>query len=223
MTLQIIIPKGGTKPLVISKIVPDHPLEFTHWTDGKSEESMLPDRERLFKSFSEDLLFWTGEWEIVQSINTSGTDTIEERWSDARCTGDILKEDYYRAIAEGMADNAEKLLYLRKAIWWAENDPFRHGETKEPQAHDRQNLEQILKMMDLSNPDDLLCAAEIHRELSQFSNALSLLEREIPDEHQMLSQAIRERALAEDPAVVPLAVKTPWSNPTKHPKTHSLT
>ena len=171
---------------------------------------MLPDRERLFKSISEDLLFWTGEWEIVQSIDTSGSDTIDERWSEVRCTGDILKEDYYRAIQEGMADSTEKLLYLRKAIWWAENDPFRHGETETPPAHDRQNLEQILKVMDLSNSDDLLCAAEIHRELSQFSAALSLLEKETPEEHRMLSQAIREKALAEDPAVVPLSVQTPW-------------
>lgn len=176
---------------------------------------MLPDRERLFKSISEDLLFWAGEWEIVQTLDTSGTDTIDERWSDARCTGDIFKEDYYRAIEQGMADDAEKLLYLRKAIWWAENDPYRHGETVTPPVHDMQNLEQLLQMMDLSKPEDLLCAAEIHRELSQFSAALSLMEREIPEEHQMLSQAIRERALAEDPAVVQLAIKPPWANPRK--------
>lgn len=219
MPLQIIIPKGGSKPLVISKIVPNHhPLEFTHWTDGKSEESMLPDRERLFKSISEDLIFWTGEWEIVQTIDPFGTDTIDERWSDARCTGDIFKEDYYRAIEEGMADDAEKLVYLRKAIWWAENDPYRHGETDTPTVHDRQNLEKLLQMMDLSKAEDLLCAAEIHRELSQFSAALSLLEREIPEEYQMLYQAIRGRALAKDAAVVQLAIKTPWANPTKQPK-----
>jgi len=203
--LNIIIPKGGTKPLVISRIFPDHPLEFTYWTDGKKEESMLPDPERLFKSDSENLLFWAGEWEIVQSIDTSSSDTLDERWAEVRATGDILKEDFYRAIKDGMADSSERLLYLRKAIWWMENDPYRHDEANTPPVHDEENLELLLQLMNLSNPEDLLCAAEIHRELSCFGAALSLLEREIPEEHQVLAKAIREKAVAKDPIVARLA------------------
>ena len=191
--------------MILSSWASGNTFGATRWTDGKMDAPMLPDESWLMKSPSENILFWTDEGTEVAQIDVYHQGkVIPEEWKEAVDAEEPEKGDFYRALEEGMGSTKEKFLYLRRSIWWADNDPFRYGETEEVPVHDKRNLEQILPFLHEYIPEDLLCAAEIHRELSRFEECLKLLNRSIPDEFTPYSDLIKKRALAGNPALARL-------------------
>lgn len=110
------------------------------------------------------------------------------------------EEEYYRALAGGLARNPEQEKRLRVLAWWRTNDAFRgpwapvSGIPSTP-ATRRKNLEVLACLLDEGKADDGLMKAEVLRELGEFESAKQVLERVDSSE---VAAAVRQlRALCE--------------------------
>ena len=145
------------------------------WTDGKREAPMLPDQPRLRCHPDNGELFWTDECVEI---------AVEEPWkasndyADTPFAKEPSIEDYRRALDTDLVASHEKEQYVRIRLWWATNDPVRQGETNAPT--DRDNLLKLLTLLDDSDPNQRLMAAEVCRELGNFDHASALLKFHFP-------------------------------------------
>ena len=66
-------------------------------------------------------------------------------------------------------------------FWWAANDPVRHGKAPAPSSPEfHENLLRFRTILDTSEPDQRLMAAEVSRQLRDFSAAAALLDFHFP-------------------------------------------
>lgn len=147
------------------------------WTDGKREAPMFPDQPRLRRHPSNDELFWTAECEKIAVEEPRG---VSDDYADTPFAQEPSVEDYWRALATGVASSHEKEHYIRVRLWWATNDPVRRGETNT--LSDRDNLLKLLALLDDSDPNQRLMAAEVCRELGDFDRASVLLDFPFPED-----------------------------------------
>lgn len=145
------------------------------WTDGKCVAPMMPDTPWLRRHPVSGELFWTDECDEIAT---------EVPWGDSNefpgvpFADEPTLEDYRHTLATGLASSPEKERYVRMRLWWATNDPVRLGETDA--LKDRDNLQKLLTLLDESNANQRLTAAEICRELGEFGRAAALLEFAYP-------------------------------------------
>ncbi len=170
------------------------------WTDGKREAPMLPDQPWLRRNPGNDELFWTDECEEI---------AVEEPWGDSNdyagtpFADEPSVEDYRRALATGVASSHEKEHYVRMRLWWATNDPVRRGEVNTP--GDRDNLLKLLELLDDSDPNQRLMAAEVCRELGEFERASMLLEFQFPEDYNHAVNLIKKLNEQQDCTVCEVA------------------
>jgi hypothetical protein len=161
------------------------------WTDGKCEAPCLPDLPWLQRHPKSNELFWTDECEKISEEDNPEDDFFEELLSEETAvkqpgeyadTPYAVKpsvDDYNRALATGLASSNEKERHIRMRLWWAANDPIRRG--KASTLSDRDNLLQLLELLNDSDPEQRLMAAEARRELGNFDRASMLLQFNFPD------------------------------------------
>jgi tetratricopeptide (TPR) repeat protein len=94
------------------------------------------------------------------------------------------EDDFYKAIDEGLPENKQEEKNLRLTAWWQSNDRCRNGfsfiEIKKdfPAPEEREkNMEKLLELLDRTNPNDQIMAAEILRQLGRFDEALEVLKK----------------------------------------------
>ena len=92
------------------------------------------------------------------------------------------EDDFYKAIDEGLPENKQEEKNLRLTAWWQSNDRCRGGfslfgkKKKFPASEEREkNMEKLLGLLDKTNPNDQIMAAEILRQLGRFDEALEVL------------------------------------------------
>ena len=108
-------------------------------------------------------------------------------------------EDCWQALAlPGLSK--ERLRYLRRRIWWLNNDLRRHNP---PGAllcqKQRDNMLAYLELLDDGDPSQPFLRAELLRQLGLFTEALQALER-CPSDHQA-TKTIKKLAEQQDSAV----------------------
>lgn len=166
------------------------------WTDGKRLAPLMPDDSWLRRHPESGELFWTDECEEVAT---------EVPWGDSNefpgvpFANEPSLQDLQQLLASGEASTEEKERYVRMRLWWATNDPVRHGEADI--LKDRENLQKLLPLLDESNANQRLTAAEICRELGDFDHAAQLLEFAFPRPYQPAAQLIKTLAQQKDAEV----------------------
>jgi len=141
-----------------------------YWTDGKREADMLPDNPWLRCHPENKELFWTDECDEVAEESPWEDDS---KHTDVPFAEDPELDDYRRAlILPALTPKKER--YLRMRFWWAANDPVRQGEITIPSAVGfRENLEKFFSLLDSSDPNSRLMAAEVARQLGNFDKAVN--------------------------------------------------
>ncbi len=166
------------------------------WTDGKRVAPLMPDDSWLRRHPQSGELFWTDECEEVAT---------EVPWGDSNefpgvpFANEPSLQDLQQVLASGDASDEEKERYVRMRLWWATNDPVRHGEPAPLKDHD--NLKKLLTLLDQSNANQRLTAAEVCRELGDFDRATQLLEFAFPRPYQPAVQLIKTLAQQKDAEV----------------------
>jgi hypothetical protein len=101
------------------------------------------------------------------------------------------EDDFYKAIDEGLSENKQDEKNLRLTALWQSNDRYRDGfsllENRKdfPAPEEREkNMEKLLELLDKTNPNDQIMAAEILRQLGLFDEALEVLKKLDRDDYR---------------------------------------
>lgn len=182
-------PRTGTI-VKIATILSGNTLFARYWTDGKRDMPMLPDSPWLRRAPDSDELFWTNECERLGEVWSA--DNSGSRYADVRFAETPAMEDYLRALSSGLGSSLPKERYIRLRMWWVANDPVRFGEIPSPiwSGH-RDNLTHLLTLLDESDPEQRVLAAEAHRELGDFVRAMELLSFAFTERHQRAADCIK--------------------------------
>lgn len=179
------------------------------WTDGEMIAPMLPRQPAITRCRYCGHYYWIsdarviGEWSLLGGAAQETPPT----WKAAERVRELSGPEYLEAIEEGAADTEERESHLRICAWWSGNDPLRSqgpspvDQTQAVPARSPEavmNLERLLELLDTSNPDQRLMAAELLRELGRFDDAMRLLEFHFPREYAVKVALVRNLAQEKD-------------------------
>jgi hypothetical protein len=171
----LILKTPHSEPLVkIDTLLSGNTCGVRQWTDGKQEAPMLPDQPWLRRHPATGELFWTDECEERAR---------QAPWEDGGPYRDVpfaespTLDDYRHALSSGFASTLEKQQFVLVRYWWLTNDPFRHGKVGASLPADwRDHLSQLVALLDTTQPDQRIVAAEVTRQLGDFPKAAELLD-----------------------------------------------
>jgi hypothetical protein len=163
------------------------------WTDGKCIAPRMPDNPWLRRHPDSGELFWTDECEEIGTEVPWG-ETSE--FPGVPFANEPSLEDLRQALADGLVSSEEKERYVRMRLWWATNDPVRLGQPDT--LKDAGNLQKLLPLLDESNANQRLSAAEVCRELGDFDRAARLLDFAFPRAYERAAALIRKLNGAKD-------------------------
>jgi len=163
----------------------------TLWSDGYRYSPMLEPSVPVIQcdDCSRIFLKWKAE-EVGQYFHSArdiGFDVPDKEsapteWKKAPRIKAPKEDDFYKAIDEGLSENRQEEKNIRLTAWWQSNDRCRNGfsliENKNdfPDPEEREkNMEKLLGLLDKTNPNDQIMAAEILRQLGKFDEALEVL------------------------------------------------
>ena len=165
----------------------------TLWSDGYRYSPMLEPSVPVIQcdDCSRIFLKWKAE-EVGQYFHSArdiGFDVPDKEsapteWKRAPRIKAPKEDDFYKAIDEGLSENKQEEKNIRLTAWWQSNDRCRNGfslaENKNdfPDPEEREkNMEKLLELLDRTNPNDQIMAAEILRQLGRFDEALEVLKK----------------------------------------------
>lgn len=148
------------------------------FSDGKSFATMLPGYPGITKCKKCDTIFWLNELNEIGIYDW--TDDSNSEWVNADKAEFLEIEDYYSAINNGIAENKEEELMIRKQIWWAYNDKSRKGLEIFNDENDElrwiENVKKLKTLLDQSDINQKIMIAEIHRNLGEFDQCVRIIE-----------------------------------------------
>ena len=175
------------------------------WTDGRVFAPMLPRPPAVVSCVHCGECYWRADAKRVGTINWYDCDGqwIDPAWRETKDAREPTEEEYYQAIAKGLATDLKQEKSLRILAWWRRNDAFRFlGKLKKasrasaqckpsPTLTWRENLAALLPLLDEGNNNDCLMMAEVLRELGDFEAAKQVLNRIDLEKTEMVAEFIR--------------------------------
>lgn len=183
----------------ISTINSGNTFGARYWTDGKCEAPMLPDFPQLRSHPTTHELFWVDECEEVASEIDWETETL---YPEVDYGQTPTLTDYRQVLDSDTALTEKREHYALTHFWWLANDPVRHGENDAARPSDfRERLLRLRQLLDVSNPDQRIMAAEVARELGDFSAGEELLKEQFSDDYAFVADLIRDLIAQRDSSV----------------------
>jgi hypothetical protein len=173
------------------------------WTDGKQMAPMLPSPPEVVQCHACPTAYWLRSAKVV-----SGPDRAMSVGSDVPRVEEPSEQEYYDAIAAGLAKSAEEEVRLRVLAWWRANEELRSYEegvllpTRPLSQAFQENLEMLLSLLD-DEQSHLLMRAEALRQLGRFDDAERVL-REVDLEYEWAADQIVEHCRNRDTTVRPM-------------------
>jgi hypothetical protein len=143
-----------------------------------------------------------------------------EGWEAAKSADTASFDDVAYVLANSAGVSTERLLWLRRRVWWRLNDRYRTQSDGSrvpnvptwPEAEERANMEALLDLLALADAksSDLVQKGEILRLLGRFAEAIAVLKAVPADGHNEI-RAVKIERLARkgDLAVRPLGDEVP--------------
>jgi hypothetical protein len=181
------------------------------WTDGKQMAPMLPSPPEVVQCHACPTAYWLRSAKVV-----SGPDRAMSVGSDVPRVEEPSEQEYYDAIAAGLAKSAEEEVRLRVLAWWRANDELRSYEegVRLPQRQlaqaFRENVETLVSLL-ANEQTDLLMRAEALRQLGRFDDAERVL-RAVELEYAWVADQIAEHCRNRDTAVRPIELPSDPQN-----------
>lgn len=152
------------------------------WTDGFWMAPMLPEPPVVVQCAHCATAYWLADAEQVELRKPSRAEPAPgPQGTPVARAVEPTEEEYYEAIARGLAANDGQLMTLRLLAWWRSNDPLRPYEADEvvgnveTSTRRRENLEALAPLLDDSEEPGALLKAEVLRELGRFEAAKECL------------------------------------------------
>ncbi len=145
---------------------------------------------------------------------------IPAGWKAAKSADSVDFEDVVHVLANSEGLSRDRLLWLRRRIWWSLNDRFRFRSDGSPipnvrimpEADERANMRAILALLECAavTPSDMVEKGELLRLLGRFDEAVAVL-KAVPADGYNEIRASKIEALARlrDMQVRPLSDEVP--------------
>lgn len=148
------------------------------FSDGKMVAPMLPDFPDLTKCKRCNTLLWLSKLKEIETY-----DWIDEEssiWKKADEAEFLSIKDYYKALNEGLAENQQEELFIRRCIWWAYNDRIRKRKKQFDDENDKlkweDNCKKLILLLDQSDSEQKIMIADIKRNLGDFEGCFAIIE-----------------------------------------------
>ena len=155
-------------------------LGATVRSDGKKIFPMLPLPPAVVKCQHCKMGYWLVDAEEVGTVDLWGekNQKVNPEWAAAKKVEEPTEEEYYLFIDAKLAKTPQQEKTLRILAWWRRNDVHRTQEEANLSISDacRENLEELLKLIDQENDEGQLMKGEVLRELGQFEDAKQVLD-----------------------------------------------
>jgi len=199
-------------PARVQTLESGNTLGATLWTDGKMIAPMLPEFPELTSCRNCGSYFWISDAKVLAELERRHPESraIPAHWESAEVVKELSAAEYLEALETGVARKREQELYIRLHAWWAANDSYRSSgkttrkkSTNPPQRSPEatMNLERLLDLLDVTDPEERLMKAEVLRELGRFDGALELFDFDFPKDYAAAAAFIRNLAENKDPLV----------------------
>jgi hypothetical protein len=146
------------------------------WSDGRGIFPMLPEIPELVECPKCKTIFWFKELNDPEIEDFGYSDDTGEDRSEAQVPS---QKTYEQALKNKIYKTNEDEIYLRQRLWWAYNDKVRYSEGKNISLLNirsyRNNLLGLLSLLDMTNDQHQIMAAEINRNLAWFPEAIEIL------------------------------------------------
>ena len=113
--ILIINAPGCERLLRMHTLSSSNSIGATRWSDGKMEGPMMSNEPLLRKSPSEGVIFWIDQIEEVGQWDWFGGEAEPDEWKDLEFVAKLNEEDYFRALATGIAGTTKQLICLRES------------------------------------------------------------------------------------------------------------
>lgn len=176
------------------------------YTDGRQVAPMLPEIAPVALCRGCSGAFWLKQAQALGSYEPYGLDADrpDPAWAAADRLGEPDEGTYFQWMDRLLAWRPERERALRLHAWWRGNDRHRGGKPAEADAGPdhvvarEANMRALLPLLHSADDSDALMRAEVHRELGEFSQALSELAAPLPDGFGTAVRRLRSLAEAGD-------------------------
>lgn len=173
------------------------------WIEGLEPLGELPYRPRPIGRVERVLARWRGDPKGLLMAEDVWLQ-VPDAWKAAERVDSVELDDFAALLAEADGLDRDKLLWLRRRIWWSMNDRFRDvGDSAvldAPVAHgldERANKQALLELLDADviEAGDMVEKGELLRQLGRFDDAVAVL-KAVPANGYDEVRAVRIEALA---------------------------
>ena len=191
------------------------------YSDGKSISPMMPEELRITKCEKCKTIFWLKKVDpknvssnFIKSPDILIDDGPLVSFLELDTKGPLIKftpeispqranflsiQDNFKTLELGLAENPEEEKYIRIRIWWRFNDRARFKKrlfhSEEEKFMWKENLKELLKLLDQKSINERIMNAEINRNLGNFEICESILESIKSSGYQKFKKGIMNKAL----------------------------
>jgi hypothetical protein len=174
------------------------------WLDDIEPVGIMPDAPRPIGRLTRAWLRWRGDPEGKLQAQEEWIEVMKS-WGQAQHIGRVNFDDVVYVLSRSKGMGGDRLLWLRKRIWWGLNDRYRSRSdgspvpdaTRWPAAAERSNMEVILDILrdGEQQPGSMIQQGELLRLLGRFDEAIALL-RAVPADGHSEVRAVKIERLA---------------------------
>lgn len=178
----------------------------TYFSDGKCVAPMLPDYPNLTKCRKCDTILWLSD---MKPLGEARWGEEPRKWEEAHYVEHLEINDLYSALEKlentpEISYPKEREIFIRQRIWWAHN---RKAFENLDEIDDwKSNIISLLHLLNLDDNDHLCIAAEIYRNICNFSKCLEIT-NSLPEDYDWFKNTTLEECRKKNPLTVTLRSK----------------
>jgi len=172
------------------------------WLDDVEAVGIMPEPPAPIGRLARAWLRWFGDPQGRLQSHEDWAETMKS-WGRARSIGHVNFDDVVYVLSRSKGISSDRILWLRKRIWWDLNDRYRTRADGSPypdvpvwpSAAERNNMEAILGMLQDGEtyPMSMIQQGELLRLLGRFDEAVAILKAVPPDGHSEIRALKIER------------------------------
>ncbi len=197
---------GCQEPLKQYTIGSGNTVGAKFWTDGKWDAPMLPYQEPVVKCPKCSRLFLInkakeiGRRDLWEEAGQSKR-KWDPKWDKAPEPLKPSEEELLNFAETQKGLTTEEQVIVRRRAWWLANDGIRYnkkGAVQKFSERERKSLQALYQLLDEKIPKQLICKAEIARELGDFAACEQLLSNKLDEKVKSSADYIRKLAQKKD-------------------------
>jgi hypothetical protein len=189
------------------------------WLDDTECIGIMPKRPRSIGRLARAWMRWRGDPQGWLRDERQWSQAFAA-WGSAQYIGSVGFDDVAHVLARSKGATQDRLLWLRKRVWWGLNDRYRRRAEDSPlpdiptwpKADEQANMHAILDILKEADvyARDLVLQGELLRLLGRFDEAVAVLKAVPPDGHSGVRAVEIERLARNGDTQVRLLSPTAW-------------